>query len=254
MDIVDRIQALATKKGLSIAALERNTGLSNGIIKKWKKQSPSCDKIITIANYLSTSVEYLILGTAEMKHLDLDAQQLLDYYNQLDKLDKGIVLGKAEALAERAAERATEQAKKMAKSNELSADELLTPDEFEPHKIVYYDYPASAGTGLFLDEATGEDLSVVKTPNALRADFAIPISGDSMEPDFSDGDVVLIESCPCVSRGEIGIFLLDGAVYFKEFGGDCLISYNKEYKPIMLKDHTSSVCLGRVLGKAEIIK
>lgn len=254
MDIVDRIQALVASKGLSIAALERNTGLSNGIIKKWKKQSPSCDKIIAIANYLNISVEYLILGTVDTKHLDIDAQQLLNYYNQLDKLDKGIVLGKAEALAERATERAAEQVKKTAKSDVPSTDELLTPYEIEPHKIVYYDYPASAGKGWFLEETTSEELSVVQTPEALRADFAIPISGNSMEPDFSDGDVVLVKSCPCVSRGEIGIFLLDSEVFFKEFGGDCLISYNKKYKPIMLKEHTNSVCLGRVLGKAEIIK
>ena len=48
MDIVDRIQMLVNEKGLTIAALERNTGLSNGIIKKWKKQSPSCDKIVVM--------------------------------------------------------------------------------------------------------------------------------------------------------------------------------------------------------------
>lgn len=108
---------------------------------------------------------------------------------------------------------------------------------------------------MFLDETTGEKIIIFKTSEALRATFAIPIDGDSMEPDFLDGDVVLVESCPCVSRGEIGIFLLDGEAFIKEFGGDCLISYNKKkYDPIMLKNYSSRVCLGRVLGKAEIIK
>lgn len=260
MDIVDRIQALVDEKGLSIAALERNTGLSNVIIKKWKKQSHSCDRVITIANYLNTSIEYLILGTVETKGLAFDVQQLLDYYNRLDKMEKGMVLGKAETLAELAAERAAkeraaEQAKKTAKPVELAADGQPEPDEPELCTIIYYDYPASAGTGLFLDETTSEEITIFKTPKALRATFAIPIEGDSMEPEFSDEDIVLVESCPCVSRGEIGIFLLDGEAFIKEFGGDCLISYNKKkYDPIMLKNYSSRVCLGRVLGKAEIIK
>lgn len=118
MDIVDRTQALVDEKGLSIAALERNTGLSNGIIKKWKKQSHSCDRVITIANYLNTSIEYLILGTVETKGLAFDVQQLLDYYNRLDKMEKGMVLGKAETLAELAAELAAERAAKEPRKNE----------------------------------------------------------------------------------------------------------------------------------------
>lgn len=254
MDIVDRIQALVDEKGLTIAALERNTGLSNGIIKKWKRQSPSCDKIVAIANYLSASVEFLILGTFSTNRQDLDVQQLLDYYSQLDEKGKGMVLGKAETLAELAAERAAERSQKELKIAAAAADEQPAPSELQSHTITYFDYAASAGTGLFLDETTGEELSVVPTPEALRADFAIPIKGDSMEPDFSSGDVVLVESCPCVSRGEIGIFVLDGEAFIKEFGGNCLISHNPAYAPKMLTEFTGMVCLGRVLGKAEIIK
>lgn len=87
----------------------------------------------------------------------------------------------------------------------------------------------------------------------MNADFAVPISDDSMELDYSSGDIVLIESCPNVPIGKVGIFVLDGEVYMKEYGGDCLISYNEKYPPIMLKDYEAAICLGRVLGKAEII-
>ena len=90
--------------------------------------------------------------------------------------------------------------------------------------------------------------------NFCHADFAIPISGDSMEPEFSSGDIVLVESCPNVAQGKVGIFVLDGDVYIKEYDGDRLISYNEEYPPILLKKFETAVCPGRVLGKAEIIK
>lgn len=128
------------------------------------------------------------------------------------------------------------------------------PKETEKHEIIYYPYPASARTGLFLDETKAEKKRVKPTQEALNADFAIPISGDSMEPDYLSGDIVLIESSPNVPMGKVGIFVLDGEVYIKEYGGDRLISYNEKYPPIMLKEFEAAICLGRVLGKAEIIE
>lgn len=268
MDIVDRIQTLVNEKGLSIAALERNTGLSNGIIKKWRKQSPSCDKIITIANYLNTSIEYLILGTTEARGLAFDAQQLLDYYNKLDKLEKGMVLGKAETLAELAAERsakeqAAEQAKKTAKPDELAADEQPEPDEpeddqpDEDKEDFYIDLcslPASAGTGVQLDEGYTEPMRIVHTKLAERANYAVRVSGDSMEDKYYDGDIVLIETCPDIDIGEIGLFVVNDRGYIKQRGEDRLISLNPERDDVYIHEGDYVSCRGRVLGKAEIIK
>ena len=117
----------------------------------------------------------------------------------------------------------------------------------------YYNRAACAGTGLYLDEASAETITVHSTPEALAADFAIPISGDSMEDEFHSGDIVLVESCPCVRKGEVGIFLIDGNVCIKEYGGRFLISYNKKYKPIDLSKHETVVCFGKVIGIAEVV-
>lgn len=59
LDIVDRIQFIASKQQ-NFASIERELGLGNGIIGKWRKQSPSCDKISKVANYLDCSVDYLL--------------------------------------------------------------------------------------------------------------------------------------------------------------------------------------------------
>lgn len=163
----------------------------------------------------------------------------------------------AELAAERrAAKRAAEKSKKPTKIAAPVVDPLPNDEKegSETCEITYFDYPASAGTGLFLDETTAEKLTVRATTEALSADYAIPISGDSMEPDFSSGNIVLVKSCPGVSEGEIGIFVLDGEAYIKEYGGNCLISHNQEYSPIMLKEYKAAVCLGLVLGKAEVIE
>lgn len=259
MDIVDRIQALVDEKGLSIAALERNTGLSNGIIKKWKKQSPSCDKIIAIANYLNTSIEYLVLGTVVNKGLAMDAQQLLDYYNRLDKIEKGMVLGKAETLAEladkRAAkERAAEQPKKAVQITAPAADEQPEPEDDEPEqpliKIMHSFYKVSAGRGFDLSgDEDWEEIEIPDTREARKADYALTIQGDSMEPIYYDGDMVLVKKQDAIDVGQIGIFVLDGAGYIKKYNKDRLISLNEEYDDILLKDYSDCRCDGRVIGR-----
>ena len=64
-----------------------------------------------------------------------------------------------------------------------------------------------------------------------------------------NAQTVLWENAEGVEVGEQGIFILDGAGYFKIYGGDCLISLNPEYGRIMLKDFENVSCIGRVLGR-----
>ena len=262
MDIVDRIQMLVNEKGLTIAALERNTGLSNGIIKKWKKQSPSCDKIVVIANYLNVSIEYLILGSTYTEHLSCDAEKLLKYYNQLSILEKGMVLGKAETLAELAAERAAQEAEKVSKEKKKvtekskpitiapAADEASEQDEERLIEIRHSVYKVSAGCGFELDEGDNwETIEISDTPEARRADYALTISGDSMEPVYYDGDIVLVKMQDTVEIGQIGIFILDGSGYIKKYCGDHLVSLNEDYDDIPLSDYEDVRCSGRVIGR-----
>ena len=116
-------------------------------------------------------------------------------------------------------------------------------------RISLYDMPVSAGTGVFLDDSTATDIMIPDSPKTVEADYALRISGDSMEPKYHSGDVLLVQNCDSVEEGELGIFVLDGSGYFKKYGGDRLISLNEAYAPIMLKDFSEISCCGRVLGK-----
>lgn len=257
MDILDRIILLL--QGREQRELTEYLGLKNVAFSEWKSgKSKSYRKyLIEIADFFDVSLDYLVYGKESPNVISDDVKELLSYYNSLSDIDRGKLIGKAETLAELAAERAAQESKTVAKEDKNAVERFkLTddPQEIEKHGIMYFDYPASAGTGLFLDETIAEKISVRATPQAYNADFAIPVSGDSMEPEYSSGDIVLIESSPNVPMGKVGIFVLDGEVYIKEYGGDCLISYNEKYPPIMLKKFEAAICLGRVLGKAEIVK
>jgi phage repressor protein C with HTH and peptisase S24 domain len=120
---------------------------------------------------------------------------------------------------------------------------------FRRRKVFLYDLPVSAGTGVYLDETRAEEINIPDTDKTQDADFALRISGNSMEPRYHDGDVLLIQNCDSVEVGEMGIFILDGSGYFKIFGGDRLISINSQYSDILLKDFEEIICTGRVIGK-----
>lgn len=114
---------------------------------------------------------------------------------------------------------------------------------------MYEDMPVSAGAGVWLEDNPGTTIMIPDVDRTAEADFALRISGDSMEPKYHSGDILLVQECDTVEEGELGIFVLDGAGYFKKYGGDCLISLNPAYQPIMLKDFAEASCCGRVVGK-----
>lgn len=109
--------------------------------------------------------------------------------------------------------------------------------------------PASAGAGEFLSEENIETHEFPDCENARRADIVIPVSGDSMEPMFSDGDELYVRLQPAVEAGEIGIFIIEGRGYVKEYAEDRLISLNPDYDDVFPSEYGECRCVGKVLGK-----
>ena len=52
-----------------------------------------------------------------------------------------------------------------------------------------------------------------KSEETERSDFVIPVSGDSMEPTYHNGDRVLVERCDTIDLGDIGILILNDNIY-----------------------------------------
>ena len=79
--------------------------------------------------------------------------------------------------------------------NEQRNEEKAQPNEvseiIQLYSYDYYDHPASAGTGQYLNDVRVEQIEL---PVDIDADFVIPIKGDSMEPDYHDGDLVFIQT------------------------------------------------------------
>lgn len=253
MTISQRIFMILKEKRLKQKDLSEYTGISTSAISAWNKNNlnPAADKLSIIADFLGVSLSFLITGKEENKSVSEDISQLIRNYNAVDEISKKLIQERAETLAELAAERAAEQ-EKVNKTEQNDAIDKCLPLNGTCDKT-YYSNASCAGTGLYLDEASAETITVRSTPEALAADFAIPISGDSMEDEYHDGDIVLVESCPCVRKGEVGIFLVDGEACIKEYDGRFLIPYNKKHDPIDLSKRESVVCFGKVIGIADVV-
>ena len=120
-----------------------------------------------------------------------------------------------------------------------------------PRILRLYDIPASAGTGSFLDDSSYE---MIEAPDYVPAgaDFALRVSGDSMEPLFQDGQVIWVRGQEVLNSGDIGIFTYFDDVYCKKLviDGDkaYLRSLNPNYADIEIKDSFGFKSIGKVVS------
>ena len=121
-----------------------------------------------------------------------------------------------------------------------------------PRVLPLYDLAASAGTGQILDGESCEPIDAADAPE--RADFAVRIAGDSMEPVIPDESIVWVHSCETLNTGRIGVFLYGGQAYCKRLRinsvGVMLISANRDYAPIIIREGEDFRVLGEVVGIA----
>ena len=126
--------------------------------------------------------------------------------------------------------------------------------EFIPREVKLFYLPASAGPGEFMDASDGFDMITLPDNAPEDTDFMIKIQGDSMEPQFMDGETVYVRQQESVENGEIGIFGLEGKSYIKKLrstpDGNYLISLNPKYDPIPINAEEFKV-FGKVVGQTQ---
>lgn len=114
-----------------------------------------------------------------------------------------------------------------------------------------YSLAVSAGTGQFLD---GENYEMVEVGAEVPegANFGVRVAGDSMEPEYHDGQVVWVRQQRSLMTGETGIFLYDGCAYLKRLAARedrmALRSLNPAYADILISPELPLRVLGKVLN------
>ena len=248
---LSRIKEKKRIAGMTNDELAAASGIPQGTLNKilsGVSDDPKLSTLTALANVFSVSLDYIAFGEEGELHITEEESSLLRCFRELDMHGKELVRTVAMMEHDRVAEAArTSKILTPTKRYDFSSDRSRKTTADSSTSLPIYDLPVSAGRGALLD-GSGTDFITVTSGGATKeADFALRVSGDSMEPDYSDGDILLVEGAEDIRLGETGIFTMGGDGYVKKRGEGKLISLNPEYEPIEM--NASIWCNGRVIGK-----
>lgn len=58
--LFEKIETLCVQNKMNLTKLERDCGLANATIRRWKNSSPSAENLKKVADYFGVSVDYLL--------------------------------------------------------------------------------------------------------------------------------------------------------------------------------------------------
>ena len=234
--IGSKIKEFRLKRNLTQKELAKLVNVGDTTIANYEKgfRSPKKDTMFDLANAFNVSIDDLFPPI--QKGSSSNTPKIQTIYDELKPPRQVKVLNYAKRqLNEQKNEEET-------KVNEVSEDII------QLYSYDYYDHPASAGTGQYLNDVRVERIEL---PVDIDADFVIPIKGDSMEPDYHDGDLVFIQTSVDLNNGVIGVFNYDGDAYIKQLVIDkeqaYLHSLNPAYKDMPITPDTDFRIIGEVV-------
>ena len=207
------------------------------------KRLPTAEILMQIADFYGVTTDYL-LGREKQEtlpnpltilNLPADTEAVVETFTQLPELMQKAMIDILLQLSDAVKDR---------RDKESKSPIIMT--------IKKHINKAAAGAGYDLDnEDHWEHVKAIQTDEAERADFAVEVDGDSMLPEYHDGDLALIVLADDVEVGQVGLFMQNGKGFIKQKGEDRLISINPDYPDIYPEDG-EIVCRGRVIGIAEL--
>ena len=232
-----KIKAYRQRAGLTAEQLAKELEISKSSVRNWEcgLTRPDLEFLFRMFSILDVEPNefFGIKGVGTL--LTVREQSLLQHYRELDRRSQGDLESFAKTLTSRAYLR---------KLNRSFHNMASAPD---------YGRMAAAGT-IGVDwpvQAEEDPVILFDSPLVRRADEAITVSGDSMEPQFHHGDTVLVEYCSEIRNGDIGIFFVPGiGGVIKQKAYDRLHSINPDYDDIFPYEDSARL-IGRVLCRVD---
>ena len=232
MDFFDNFVNACQAQELDPKFVAKECGASKNTFGNWANgKTPVPEMLIKLSNYTHASIDYLLTGKDSA--IPTEYQSLISSYQELSKDNQQLLKDIITSMID------------IQNANKKRSEIEYTTIKHSLHKV-------SAGLGEALDDGDNwEEIKIVSTPESETADFAVTIDGESMSPDFHDGDIVLVKEQPEIKIGQVGIFIYKNEGFIKERGEDYLISRNPEFDNIVPAEDDQIVCKGLVLGIAE---
>lgn len=223
------IKEVRKSKKLTQKKLAELTGFKQNTISNHENGNRQLDEkdIRIYAQALEVSPQYLFdLAKPSSIEITPTTSPIQSIYDQLAPPRQGKVLTYAERQLE-------EQNEEETKINEVS--EVISLYQVE----VVSETAAACGFnyGFGYDDTDRETIEVDEQPP--RHDIATKVSGDSMQPDYQDGDILyLVDKGLTTYNGDLAVIAYGDRSYFKkiytENGRLRLVSLNDKYEDIIL--------------------
>lgn len=243
MSTGERMKSVRKARGLSAEAVAKKLGVSPATVYRYEKgdiEKVPGDLLEPLSSILGTTPAYLMGWTDDAEipmpagaayNISAREYSMVRSYRRAEPADKQII----DNIIAR-----------------YPVDEIPEVAPVEDKIIPLFGTAAAAGPGEMDTGLPWEDYAV---PADSPADFAIRISGDSMEPVLHDGQIALCaEKTPQI--GDVAVFMVNGAMLVKQFiadnfGNIYLRSVNRDRRDadldIMASGNDTVTCYGTVL-------
>lgn len=238
MAFKDELLRLRKQDGLTQAELALRLGLAKSTISMYErgKREPDFETLEAIADYFNvdmnrlTGIVQITSAAAAPVGISPKEYSLIRSYRKATPADRQIIDNI------------------IARYPDDGAADVPAPEKTIP----LFGTAAAAGPGEFDTGLPWEEYSV---PASSRADFAVRVSGDSMEPVLHDGDIALcVEQAPQI--GDVAVMMVNGCLVVKQYirdnyGNIYLRSLNRARRDadldVMASGNDTVTCYGTVI-------
>ena len=230
-----RVKYFREKRGMEQMALAEMLGVKSNAISNWEhgRTRPDLNQIPKICAALGIGFYDLFGVDDPMRTFTAKERAIIENYRYLNEQNKSVFNAVLTTLTER--QRAEE------------CPPITKLIKFQKQLAAGFDVSAE-----FDDE--GEDIYLYSSEEVDSADCVFTVSGDSMEPEYHDGDLVLVRRYPGCGKlrpGDVGAFMIGNETYIKEYQKDGLHSYNEAYKTMHFNSDDHVILIGKVMGLIE---
>ena len=230
--ISKNIRKFREQIGMEQKELSIELGMSESTVGNWERgySKPTLDVLLPLCKILGITLYDLFGVNDPVMKYSAGEQMLMSDYRELSMYHK--------------------EAVKNLIGNLRKAE--VMEDIPEITMLTYFSRQLAAGVGDPTDlYDEGNPMYFYSSELFDKADFVFTVNGESMEPDYHNGDMVLIQKfpeCGDLNPGEIGAFMIGNEAYIKEFQPDGLHSLNPKFNTMKFTQEDKVYLIGRVIG------
>lgn len=244
-DIGKKLKAARIACGMTQQEVANKIGRKQPIIGHWETgySQPDANTLFTLCDIYGTTVDE-VFGFSKKEALSKSEFSIIKKYRFVSRRSPG-----GAKMVDSVLDREYSLAKQIS-DQQNRIQELETENQEITEKIrllriyTYFGRIACAGESFDFSEIPDE---TIEAPYMEGADFIIGVNGDSMEPDYHDGDRLYVKKTDRMTYGDVGIFTINNECFLKEYGKDGLISRNKDYNNMAGTEDVQLI--GKVIGK-----